>query len=120
MMYQRNRVLFINMHVLTQPEYNNIIMIKNLNDNCSSHTWNEYDDVFDKQLEKLGVEKLFSDEPEHVTRELIDYIEDWGKRTNEKYDQISCTQFWKNMVVSLFIILIFRIDIQFMMKTFAL
>ena len=23
---------------------------KQLNDNCSSHTWNEYDDDFDKQL----------------------------------------------------------------------
>ena len=35
---------------------------KQLNDNCSSHTWNEEDDDFDQQLEGWGVEKLFSDQ----------------------------------------------------------
>ena len=34
---------------------------KQLNDNCSSHTWNEEDDAFDNQLEKWGVEKVFSE-----------------------------------------------------------
>ena len=32
---------------------------KQLNDDFSSHTCNEEDDVFDHQLEKWGVEKLF-------------------------------------------------------------
>ena len=34
---------------------------KKLNDKFSSHTWNEEDDAFDHQLEKWGVEKVFSD-----------------------------------------------------------
>ena len=33
---------------------------KQLDDNCSSRTWNEEVDDFDQQLEKWGVEKLFS------------------------------------------------------------
>ena len=32
---------------------------KQLDDNSSSHTWNEEDDDFDKQLEKWGAEKCF-------------------------------------------------------------
>ena len=50
---------------------------KNLNYYCSSHTWNEEDDAFDQQLEKWGVEKVISDQPEPVTRELRAYINDW-------------------------------------------
>ena len=34
---------------------------KQLNDNCSSHTCNEEDDAFDHQVEKWGVEKVFSE-----------------------------------------------------------
>ena len=34
---------------------------KQLNDNCSSHTWNEEDDSFYQYLEKWGVGKLFLD-----------------------------------------------------------
>ena len=43
-------------------------------ENCSSHTWNEDDDAFDQQLEKWGMEKLFSDQSKPVTRELRAYI----------------------------------------------
>ena len=32
---------------------------KQLNENCSSHTWNEEDDTFDHQLEKWGVDRVF-------------------------------------------------------------
>ena len=32
---------------------------KQLNDNSSSHTWNEEDDAFDHQLDKWGVEIIF-------------------------------------------------------------
>ena len=32
---------------------------KQLNYNCSSHTWNEQDDAFDYQLDKWGVERVF-------------------------------------------------------------
>ena len=34
---------------------------KQLNEMFSSHTWNEDDDAFDNQLEKWGVEKVFSE-----------------------------------------------------------
>ena len=37
-MYQRKRLLFINIHVLIQLELNSII--KELDDHCSIHTWN--------------------------------------------------------------------------------
>ena len=48
-------------------------------ENCSSHTRNEEDDAFDHQLDKWGVERVFSEHPEPVKRELIAYIENWGK-----------------------------------------
>ena len=50
---------------------------KQLYYNTLSHTWNEEDDSFYHQLEKWGVEKLFSDHSEHVTRYLRAYIEYW-------------------------------------------
>ena len=34
---------------------------KQLNDNFSSHTWNEEDDTFDHHLDKWGVERVFSE-----------------------------------------------------------
>ena len=49
---------------------------KQLNENFSSHTWNEEDDAFNHQLEKWGVKKLFSEHSEPVKRELRAYIED--------------------------------------------
>ena len=67
-MYQRNRVIFIQIFVLNQIEFK-------LNDNCSSNTWNEDDDSFFQQLEKWGAKKIFSDQSEPVKRELRDYIE---------------------------------------------
>ena len=45
----------------------------------SGHTWNEEGDAFDHQLEKWGVGKVFSDQPETVTRDLISYIKDREK-----------------------------------------
>ena len=50
---------------------------KQLNENCLSHTRNEEDGVFDYQLEKWGVEKLFSKHSEPVKRELRSCIEYW-------------------------------------------
>ena len=50
---------------------------KQRNDNCSSHTWNEGDGDFDKQLEKWGVEKIFSYQSEPVKRNLRAYTENW-------------------------------------------
>ena len=50
---------------------------RQLSDNCSSHTWNEEDDDFYQQ---------FSDQSEHVKRELRAYIEDWGELPMNKND----------------------------------
>ena len=33
---------------------------KQFNENCSIHTWNEEDDEFDHQLDKWGVDRVFS------------------------------------------------------------
>ena len=66
---------------------------RQLNDNCSSHTWNEEDDDFDKQLEKWGVGKVFSNQSEPVKRELRAYIEDWEKQPMKKNYQRTCTRF---------------------------
>ena len=43
---------------------------KQLYENCSSHTWNEEDDAFDHQLDKWGVDRVFSEHSELVKREL--------------------------------------------------
>ena len=53
-------------------------MIKKMDDNFSMHTWNEDDDDFYQQLEEWFLGKVFSDQPEPVTRELRAYIEYWG------------------------------------------
>ena len=66
---------------------------KQFYDNCSSHTWNEEYDAFYHQLEKWGVEKLFSEHSESVKRELRAYIEDWEIFLMKKYDQRSRTRF---------------------------
>ena len=47
---------------------------KQLNDNCSSHTWNEEDDAFDHQLNKWGVDRVFSEHSEPVKKDLRSYI----------------------------------------------
>ena len=60
---------------------------KQLYDNCSSRTWNEEDDVFDNQLDKWGVDRVFSEHSEPVKRELRSYIEDWGNLSMNKDDQ---------------------------------
>ena len=59
LIYQRNRLLYIHLPVLNQLELNTIIMKKYINNHYSSHTWNGYDDDFDQQLKKWGVEKVF-------------------------------------------------------------
>ena len=44
------------------------------NDGSHSHTWNDEDQDFDYQLDQRGVEKLFQNEDEAITRELKMYI----------------------------------------------
>ena len=47
------------------------------NNGSHSHTWNDEDQAFDYQLYQWGVEKLFPNEDEALTRELKIYIEEW-------------------------------------------
>ena len=46
----------------------------------------------DQKIEKWGVEKVFSNQSESVTRELRAYIEDWGELSMKKNDKRTCTQ----------------------------
>ena len=85
-----------------------------------SHTCTEDDDAFDKQLEKLGGGGLFSYQPGSITRELRAYIEDWGKYLMKNMTKDIVLNSWKNMVVSLFMILILKRDILFKMNTLTL
>ena len=66
---------------------------KQIYDNFSSHTWNEEDNAFDNQLNKWGVDRVFSEHSEPIKRELRAYIEDWGKLSMKKDDQRSLTRF---------------------------
>ena len=62
---------------------------KQLNDNFSSHTWNEGDDAFHQQLEKWGVGKK-----NQINQNLSkDNIEDWGTLSMKKNDQRTRTCF---------------------------
>ena len=45
------------------------------NNGSHSHTWNDENQAFDYQLDQWGVEKLFPNEDEAITRELKIYIE---------------------------------------------
>ena len=40
------------------------------------HTWNDDDEAFDHQLDQWGVDKLFPNEYEAITREFNMYIEE--------------------------------------------
>ena len=47
------------------------------NNGSHSHTWNYDEQAFDYQLDQWGVEKLFHNQDEEITRELKMYIEEW-------------------------------------------
>ena len=42
-----------------------------------SHSWNDEDHSFDYQIYQWGVDKLFQNSDEEITRELELYIEYW-------------------------------------------
>ena len=66
---------------------------KQLYDNISSDSWNEEDEAFDHQLDVWGVDRIFSDHPAPVKRELRAYIEDCEKLSMKKDDQRYRTRF---------------------------
>ena len=45
-----------------------------MKENSHSHTWNDEDHAFDYQLDQWGVEELFQNSDETITRELKLYI----------------------------------------------
>ena len=47
-----------------------------IKDVSHSHSWNDEDHTFDYQLDQWGVEKLFQNSDEAITRELKLYIEE--------------------------------------------
>ena len=57
------------------------------------HSWNDEDHAFDYQLDQWGVEKLFPNEDEAITRELKIYIEEWGKTHIKNKSQVSKAMF---------------------------
>ena len=63
------------------------------NNGSHSHTWNDDDQAFDYQLYQCGVEKLFHNKYEAITRELKMYIEEWEKTHIKNKSQVSKTTF---------------------------
>ena len=58
-----------------------------------SHYWNDEDHTFDCQLYQWGVEKLFQNSDEAITRYLKLYIKDREKMNIKNKSQLSCTMF---------------------------
>ena len=52
---------------------------KDSKDGSHSQYWNDEDHAFDYQLDQWGVENLFQNTDEAITRELKLYIEEWEK-----------------------------------------
>ena len=71
-------------------------------DGSHSHSWNDEDHAFDYQLDQWGVEKLFQNSDEAITRELKLYIEEWVKFNINNNSQVSKAVFLENMVVWLY------------------
>ena len=62
-------------------------------DGSHSHSWNYEYHAFDYQLDQWGVEKLFQNSDEAITRELKFYIEEWGKSNINNKSQVSKAMF---------------------------
>ena len=58
------------------------------NNGSHSHTCNYDDQAFDYQLDQWGVEKLFQNSDEAITRELKLYIEEWEKSNIKNKRQV--------------------------------
>ena len=56
-----------------------------------SNYWNDKYHAFGYQLYQWGVDKLFQNSDEAITRELKLYIEDWVKLNINNKSQLSCT-----------------------------
>ena len=62
-------------------------------DGSHSNYWNDDDHTFWYQLDRWGVDKLFHNSDEAITRELKLYIEDREKLNINNKSQLSCTMF---------------------------
>ena len=63
------------------------------NNSSHSHTWNDDDQALNYQLDQWGVEKLFHNQDEAITRELKMYIEEWEYKHIKNKSQVSKTMF---------------------------
>ena len=63
------------------------------NNGSHSHTWNDEDQAFDYQLDQWGVEKLFPNEDEAITRELKMCIEELEKTHSKNKSQVPKAMF---------------------------
>ena len=85
-------------------------------DSSHSHSWNDEDHAFDYQFDQWGVDKLFQNSDEAITRELKLYIEEWEKcisRTRAKYQK---PRFLQNMLVLLYMMKICEKDLSLTMN----
>ena len=62
-------------------------------DYSHSHTWNDGDHTFDYQLYQWGVDKLFQNSDEAITRELKFYIKGWEKLHIKSKSQVPKAMF---------------------------
>ena len=62
-------------------------------DGSQSHFQNDEDHAFDYQLDQWGVEKLFQNSDEAITRALKFYIEEWGKKHIKNKSQVTKAMF---------------------------
>ena len=65
----------------------------NSKDGSHSHFWNDEDHAFNYKLYQWGVEKLFQNSDEAITRELKLYIEEWEKSNIKNKSQLSKSMF---------------------------
>ena len=75
----RSRVLCIHLPFNEEASIGRSLSHTYTNNGSHSHTWNYEDHAFDYQLYQWGVDKLFPNEYEAITRELKMYIEEWEK-----------------------------------------
>ena len=83
------RVLCIHLPVLNKQGLEGLYLTHILKNGSHSHTWNYEDQAFEYQVDQLGVENLFPNENEAITRELIMYIEEWEKTHIKNKSQVS-------------------------------
>ena len=68
-------------------------------DGSHIHSWNDYDHYFDYKLDQWGVENLFQNSYELITRDLKFYIEEREKLISRPRSKYQKPRFLPNMLV---------------------